>query len=622
MSPLAQALSAALIHFIWQGALVGMLLWVALAALRNRSADVRYAVSCAALAVLVAAPVVTAATFVLRAVPVDVRAASMATGLRTLIAPQPMLSIWVNPEAASAPWLAQMQLWALPVWSMGVLLFSVRLAWGCTHAFALGRRGDPADEAVLAMVRAVGRRMGIGRPVRVLMSLLADGPSVLGWLRPIILLPPAIAMGLTPSELEAVIAHELAHVKRCDYLVNVFQVVAETLFFYHPAVWWTSSRIRLERELCCDDLVVRSCGDPLCYARALTTLEKQRVSAPAMAMAITGSPLLYRIQRLLGVSTRAYGLSRWPGVLALFVVLMSAALHLNWTRLLAQTGADAPQFEVASVKPHKSDDGTFGIMGQPGGRFTATNASLRLLIRTAYQLQDDQIVGGPGWLNADHFDIVAKAQENASFVPPPPGQGPGPMQLMLRALLADRFKLTVHTETRELPIYALVMARRDSKPGSQLRVSAVDCAALAAARGRGGPGAPGRSDGPARGTASPTPFAPGERPPCAMRIGPGTITSGGTRMPQLATTLSTWVDRIVVDRTGLSGSYDVDLQWTPDQMPFGLGAAPPAAAALPIDPDRPSIFTALQEQLGLKLEAQRGQVEVLVIDRAEPPTED
>jgi len=93
-------------------------------------------------------------------------------------------------------------------------------------------------------------------------------------------------------------------------------------------------------------------------------------------------------------------------------------------------------------------------------------------------------------------------------------------------------------------------------------------------------------------------------------------------MPQLATTLSTWVDRIVVDRTGLSGSYDVDLQWTPDQMPFGLGVAPPAAAALPIDPDRPSIFTALQEQLGLKLEAQRGQVEVLVIDRAEPPTED
>src|SRR5207247_1673092 len=138
-------------------------------------------------------------------------------------------------------------------------------------------------------------RMGIGRPVRVLMSTLTDGPSVLGWLRPVLLLTPATAMGLTPSELEAVIAHELAHVKRYDYLVNVFQVVAETVFFYHPAVWWTSSRIRLERELCCDDLAVRSCGDPLSYARALTTLEKRRVMAPTMAMASTGGPLLYRI---------------------------------------------------------------------------------------------------------------------------------------------------------------------------------------------------------------------------------------------------------------------------------------------------------------------------------------
>ena len=197
MSPLAQALSAALIHFVWQGALVGVVLWLALAALRNRSAAMRYAVSCGALAVLVVVPVATAAAFIMRAAPADIRAVSMATNLRTLVVPQPMLSIWMNPETSSAPWLAQVQLWALPVWSVGVLLFSVRLASGCTHAFTLGRRGAPADQSVLAIVKAIGGRMGIGRPVRVLMSTLTDGPSVLGWLRPVILLTPATAMGLS-----------------------------------------------------------------------------------------------------------------------------------------------------------------------------------------------------------------------------------------------------------------------------------------------------------------------------------------------------------------------------------------------------------------------------------------
>ncbi|HVQ12416.1 MAG TPA: M56 family metallopeptidase, partial [Vicinamibacterales bacterium] len=471
MSALAQALSAALIHFVWQGVLIGALLWICLGALRNCSAAVRYVVCCAALALLVVVPAATAAAFILRAVPTDVRAVPLVASLRTLVAPQPMLSIWMSSGAPSAPWLAQLQWWVLPAWSMGVLVCSVRLALGCTQAFALGRRGDPADESILSMVTDLAIRMGVDRPVRVLMSTLVDGPSVVGWLRPVILLTPATAMGLTISELEAVIAHELAHIKRCDYLVNACQVVAETVFFYHPAVWWTSNRIRLERELCCDDLAIRSCGDPLCYARALTTLERQRINVPAMAMALTRDALLYRIQRLLGVSTEDYGPTRWPVAAALCLVLVCASVTLDWTRLLAQTGADLPRFEVASVKPHKSDDGTFGIMGQPGGRFTATNASLRLLIRTAYQLQDDQIVGGPGWLASDRFDIVAKASEGVpgrpfDFSPAPVGQGPGAMQLMMRALLSERFKLTTHKETRELPIFALMTAKNGEALGS------------------------------------------------------------------------------------------------------------------------------------------------------------
>jgi uncharacterized protein (TIGR03435 family) len=615
MSPLAQALSAALIHFVWQGALVGVLLWAALAALRNRSATTRYAVSCVGLAVLVIVPVATATAFILRAVPVDVRAASMVTTLRTLVAPQPMLSIWMNPQATSASWLAQVQLWALPFWSVGVLLFSVRLAWGCLHALALGRRGIPADETVLAIVHAVGRRIGIDRPVRVLISTLTDGPSVVGWLRPVILLTPATAMGLTPSELEAVIAHELAHIKRCDYLVNVFQVVAETVFFYHPAVWWTSSRIRLERELCCDDVAVRSCGDPLCYARALTTLEKQRICAPVMAMASTGGPLLYRIQRLLGVSTGGYGPSRWPGVLALGVVLACAAVNLDLTRLLAQTGGELPQFEVASVKPNKLNNGLVTI-GSRGLRYTALGVSLRQLIRLGYQVQDFQIVGGPGWLDSDRFDIVARDESGASgqFATE---QAPNRSSLMIRALLAERFKLIVHKETRDMPIYALVLARSDRRLGPHLRPATVDCAALAIARGGGGnvssPGAP-RGDGIV----------------CGTSVGPGVILVGGQSMARLATAFSNltntgmWLNRIVVDRTGLLGDFDAELRFTPERIPdFGPGdPVTNVPGVKPVDPNGASLFTAVQEQLGLKLDPQKGPVDVLVIDRAEQPTED
>ncbi len=179
---------------------------------------------------------------------------------------------------------------------------------------------------------------------------------------------------------------------------------------------------------------------------------------------------------------------------------------------------------------------------------------------------------------------------------------------MMRALLADRFKLAVHTESRELPIYALTLARRDGKTGSQLRPAAVDCVAMFAARGRGGP--------------PPAPPQPGERPPCGMRLGPGNLSGGGVTMAQLSTTLSQFVQRVVVDRTGLTGNFDIDLTWTPDQLPQGRGEPPPGVQLPPIDPNGPSIFTAVQEQLGLKLDSQRGPVDVLVIDRVEQPTED
>jgi uncharacterized protein (TIGR03435 family) len=266
----------------------------------------------------------------------------------------------------------------------------------------------------------------------------------------------------------------------------------------------------------------------------------------------------------------------------------------------------APAFEVASIKPNHSGDGRVMMQQQPGGRFTATNIPLRLLIRNAYQLQDFQIVGAPSWINSERYDIVAKAEDGTPPETPSLDRtGPNRIQLMIRSLLAERFQLVAHDETRELPIYALVVARSDGKLGPDLKKSEVDCnAVFAAGRGRG----------------MPPPPAPesGERPQCGIRIGMGNLAMGGAPLPQFANSLAMFVGRTVQDKTGLAGNYDVTLTWTPDQMPQRPPGAPEPP---PADPNGPSIFTALQEQLGLKLDSQKGPVSVLVIDRVERPKE-
>ena len=281
----------------------------------------------------------------------------------------------------------------------------------------------------------------------------------------------------------------------------------------------------------------------------------------------------------------------------------------------SQTPSQLPQFEVATIKPNKSGDGRVMLQIQPGGRFNATNVTLRLLIRNAYQLQDFQIVGGPNWQNDDHFDVVAKAESGDALgdVFRAERQGePSRGQLMMRSLLAERFKLVAHDEDREMPIYALVLNRADGKLGPQIKVSEVDCDAMGRGRGRGPAGPP----------PPPGPPPPGERMPCGIRIAPGNMAVGGATLTQFANTLGMFVGRVVVDRTALKGNYEFNLTWTPDNLPPRPPGAPePLLNGNPIDPNGPSIFTAVQEQLGLKLDSQRGPVHVLVIDRAEHPTE-
>jgi uncharacterized protein (TIGR03435 family) len=238
----------------------------------------------------------------------------------------------------------------------------------------------------------------------------------------------------------------------------------------------------------------------------------------------------------------------------------------------------------------------------PPGRFMATNVTLRMLIRSAYaNLPDFRMIGGPSWIDTDRFDVDAVGRSTA---------GPDAAEqtrLMTQSLLEDRFKLKSHLETRELPIYLLVLARPDGTLGDRIKPSTTECKAITPP-----PGAPPPPPPPPGGA------PPGAPPQCPSMLGMGAISGRQLSIDRLADTLAPYANRKIVNRTNLTGLFDLDLRWLPDLLPFVPAGAPPP----PTDPDAPPLMTALQEQLGLKLDASRGPVEVLVIDHAEKPTPD
>jgi beta-lactamase regulating signal transducer with metallopeptidase domain len=322
VTAITHAISAALLHFAWEGLLIALLLWIALAILRNGSARHRYFVSCAALGIMTVLPVVTA-WFLYR----PPTAADMSG--QVVIWPQ-SASPSALPEAASlAASIATVESWTLPVWFLGVLVFAIRLILISRHVAELQRQGEPAGAPLIDTITHLAQRMRVRGPLRVLISRLTDTLCVVGWLRPVILLPAATLLSLSVEQLETVLAHELAHIRRRDYLVNLLQTASETLLFYHPAVWWVSARIRHERELCCDDMVVAVCGDAIGYARALTKFERLRMIAPELAMSGTGGSLLYRIRRLTGMPHEEAP-SKAPAVVSLVLAIVCFAISPHW----------------------------------------------------------------------------------------------------------------------------------------------------------------------------------------------------------------------------------------------------------------------------------------------------
>ncbi len=605
--PWVERLGWTLLHFLWQGLVIAILYAAArwLGA-RKSSPRSRYLLACGAMVAMVATPIVTWEAMR------PSRASSEAIYRINSTPPTSAVDGTAVKTGLPDSWRAtvsgansdQFLSWVVMVWLAGVIVFWGRLAGGWVIASRmrsmLVRRAPAEWQQVL---KDLGERIGLSRPVRLLVSALVQVPTVVGWLRPVVLVPVGALGGLPAEHVEALLLHELAHIRRHDYLINILQSVAESLLFYHPAVWWVSGHMRAERELCCDDLAVSTGGNVLAYARALAEMESCRPTYFGAALAANGGNLSNRIARLLGRPRPAATTRLGPGFVAVTILLAGAAYGL-----FGQSSAH-PAFEVASIKPHAPEGGdpTRGPMGggfQPGGRLHMVNMPLVGLIQFAYADHDSphwlplplaRVVGGPAWAKTDGYDIEAKPESKTD---------PKHMWLMLQALLADRFQLVLRKETRELPVYELKVAKGGPKLPPAKDVGCVSFP----------PGTPPRQ-------------VPG-KVDCGYVSGPGVQGFGGplhingrkVHVSDLARELTSAMGRPVVDETGFTGEFDLDLSFIPDQSLEGFRYPGPSERFYPPPTEGPNIVVALEEQLGLKLVGAKAPVDVLVIDHAERPT--
>jgi uncharacterized protein (TIGR03435 family) len=621
-------------NHLWQSTLFAAAVALAAVALRRKHAGIRYALWWAASIKFV----VPFAAFGAIGAAIGSRAAMHvpppAPSFLTDIADTPFVvqtASRVATTAASSAMVSDTTIgWPaliVALWAVGcaVVLAVWMVRW--TRAYRAVRSATPYDTgrevAILRHLEASGgrlspvaRRLRRGGPrARPLAMRLSDAtiePGVFGIWRPVLLWPRAMSEHLSDDQIETILVHELSHVQRRDNLTALAHGLVQAICWFHPLVWWIGARLVDERERACDEAVVRAGRDRQVYAESLLKTCQFCVGAPVTCMAgVTGSDLKRRVTSImaapvggrLGITARV--------AFALAIAAIVAVPAINGAAGVPQVSSSitlpdpSKAFDAASVRQNKDGDQGGGF-SSGSGKLTVRNLSLRRLILFAFRLDEPQLIGGPGWLDTDRFDVVAKADAKTTD---------GDLRVMAQNLLVERFSMKVHTETRNLPIYALVMARPDGQLGPNLHVT--DCGASTSGQppcGTGfpsvaGPGVVSFSSnidvGGGRGFAG--------RGEGASRTATGPSLKMKGTMASFAGTLSAMLKRPVVNRTSLD-RIELELTYTPP------GA--PASADDGSTPRAPELFTALQEQLGLKLEATRGPVEVLVIDGAEHPKND
>jgi uncharacterized protein (TIGR03435 family) len=604
---------AALVNHLWQSTLVAVLAWLVTCALRRERAGVRYDVWLAAsLKFLIPFSALTSlgarfgwhpvvvAVFTPHDLAIDA-GGGLLSAQAVRIAAHPSTGV----PAVRSLWDAAPDV-LLAAWALGatVLLTAWIMRW--RRLSRIARQSTLlTDGPIVDALRVIEQRAGVTRPIVVATSGSSLEPGVFGIVTPTLVWPSRLSEHLSSDQIEAILAHEVTHVRRCDNLAALIHLFVQAAFWFHPMVWWIGARLVDERERACDEVVISAGSGRETYAESILKTCRLFTESPlACVSGVTGADLKKRIEHIMLNDLRS-SLAVWKkGLLAVAGCAAGAVPFLigvmTVTPLLAQQPSTNAAFDVTSVKPNNSGSGRVFMLPAANGGWQAENMSLGMLVRLAFQLQDNQLVGGPKWLFEDRFDV--KGTGTAA------GRD-GPLFDKLKAMLADRFNLVTHVETREQSIYQLVLARRDGKLGDKLTRSTTDCTPTAPnGRGRGQTALP----------------APGERPKCGFMIGPGRILIGGQTMAAFAGNLSRFAGGIVVDKTNLSGTYDIELTYAPDSAsnPTGREVLPLTGPAPSLNSDAPSLFAAVQEQLGLKLEPAKGNVDVLVIDSAEKPTPD
>ena len=443
------------------------------------------------------------------------------------------------------------------VWLFGFVVCTSRWLW-CWRQMRSLRKG--------------ATRLTLDLPIPVMSSPTHVEPGVLGIFRPSLLLPAGITDRLTPPQLGAILEHEICHVRRYDNLTAAIHMLVEAVFWFYPLVWLIRGRLVEERELACDEAVLESGSDAEVYAEGILNVCKFYVEVPlACVSGTSGADLKQRVVRILTerrgskLDFRRMLLLGAAGsvVIGAPIVFGLVNAEASGSQSLAEKPAAViPVYNSVSIKPAKSASDMVMLGSSPDG-LTANGATLQMLIQMAYGVADFQILGGPNWLTSERYDVGAKAGASAA----------GELQdivsqRMLQALLVNRFRLMVHRETKEFPVYALVTA----KGGPILKKS---------------------------------------KPGIGLLIGQGQLISKGGSLGMLVDRLSRLLGRPILDKTGLTGNYDFTMRWEPESQ------APIMSSS---DSFGPSILTVLEEQIGLKLESQELPVDVLVIDRAEKPS--
>ncbi|KAA6462002.1 TIGR03435 family protein [Acidobacteria bacterium AB60] len=504
--------------------------------------------------------------------------------------------------------------WLAILWACGFVVMIVRwaLQWARARRVVRDARAACLGREIRALERAQ-EIVGLRRAMPVLLTPAAIEPGIFGILRPVLLWPEHLSPQLDDLQIETILIHELEHVRRRDNLVSALQALVEAVFWFHPAVYWMRSRMSEERERACDERVMEHSGHPEKYAQGILAVCAFCLEPPLACVAgVSGSDLKKRVLRIMSQHS-VVGLSIGRKATLAMAALLVIMLPVGFGVVRGQSGArpdgtssdtanNLPKYEVASIKPSVSSDAKSGMsrmLLMPDG-MKIEGVPLQMVLRVAFGVEDDRLVGLPSWARSSRYDMEAKVSaDDAPRFEKLKGEE---RNAMLLPVLEERMGLKYHHETRELPVYNLIIARGGAK--------------LTESKSPPLPLIPGSS----KPTDPKEPMAGGR-----MMMSPGRIEAEGATLEMLAHGLSAQVGHTVANKSGLTGRYDYTLEWTPDNAspppPGGPGGPGlPGKMDASNEATQVSLFTAIQEQLGLKLESEKGKVDVIVIDHIDQPS--